>query len=336
MKKIRFQYEKKTYFATPIEDNPQKAKGDQGNLFYYRIYDENEKPIACITFFWSGSARDTLRPQFKDNEEELIYLFLIPHLPLYINSAKKIYTSCFRYVFNTIKEGLAANNSEYNIKIEDDFLYTRQKIIFGKRPSEEQIRKKVLVTLYNYWLDYPGNFIHICTLKLFLPVEEKILNRDLLFLNDEGLIKCQILDDGSISHLKILNPGIKYIESPSKFNKKQNLNWTQNFIRDNINISTSGKNSPIVINSQSIDIAFSEITAKIESKDFPNKQKASILLEELKSEVKKDIKDPNKIKKLLEKIKSTAPQINEKILKHPLIGPLISQILITKTIGESG
>jgi len=327
MKKIRFQYEKKTYFATPIEDNPQKAKGDQGNLFYYRIYDENEKPIACITFFWSGSARDTLRPQFKDNEEELIYLFLIPHLPLYINSAKKIYTSCFRYVFNTIKEGLAANNSEYNIKIEDDFLYTRQKIIFGKRPSEEQIRKKVLVTLYNYWLDY-------CTLKLFLPVEEKILNRDLLFLNDEGLIKCQILDDGSISHLKILNPGIKYIETHSKSKKKHSPNRTQN-IRD-INISISGQNNPIIINSQNLDIAFSEITAKIESKDFPNKQKASILLEELKSEVKKDIKDPNKIKKLLEKIKSTAPQINEKILKHPLIGPLISQILITKTIGESG
>ncbi len=329
MKRVRFLYKNEAYFATPFEDNPQKTKGDHSDLFMYRIYDENEKPVACIAFSWAGTTRDGLiNPQFKNNkEEETTYLFLIPHLPLYIDTAKKLYTECFQYVFNNEYEGLETNGYAYNLKTEKNLLFTRQKIVFGKQPSEEQIRKEILTTLYTHWLDYPENFVHTCTLKLFIPVEGKKLNRNLLFLSNEEFIKCQILNNGIVSHSKILNPGIKYIENPLEYNEKQNSN-----IKDNINISTSGKNSPIIINSQNVDIAFSEIFSKIESRDFPNKQEASRLLVELESKIKKDDKDPNKIKKLLEKIKKMAPLINEEVLKHPLIGHLVSQIL-TRTTG---
>ena len=332
MNKVKIKYDNKIYFVTPAEDNPRQSGGDSTNLFMYRIEDENKEIVGCITFTWARTARSIASNLvFRNNpEEEIVYLVLIPHLPFYPDLAKKLYSSCFRYTFNTITEGLDADKSGYSIRVEGGFMSTMQRLIFGGQPTEDQVRKQILLTLNNYRFEKPGDYLYIKLISLFVPVDQENLTRNLLFLHDEGLIDCKkiISSEGIIvSHSKILNPGIKYIENQSEFSIKSTTEIVyQKFMGDNINASSMGNNSPVIIKSQNISIAFEAIKAEIKTTEVSNKQEVLVLLNQLKQEMSQK-NDPEKVKGLLGEIKKKGSWVNEKILSHPLLAQIIAQAL---------
>jgi hypothetical protein len=332
MKKVKIIHDSKAYFITPVGDNPRQSTGGSTDFFMYRVEDEDGEIVGCLTFNWSRTARAVASEIVFNNtsEEEITYLALIPHLPFYFNFISKLYTTCFHYMFNTMTDGLEADNSGYNIKVQDGFMRTMQRIIFSGQPTDDQIRKQVLLTLNSHRIESPGEYLHINLLRLFIPVDQKSLTRNLLFLHEEGFIDCKTLygDEGIIvSHTKILNPGIKHIEGSSEFSKKFPSEFIyQKVMGDNISASTSGSNSPVIIKSKNISIAFEEIEAEIKKTDVSNKQEILVLFDQLKQEITQK-NDPEKVKGLLGEIKKKGSWLNEKILSHPLLAQLIAQVL---------
>jgi len=180
MNKVKIKHENKTYFVSPVEDNPSKSSGDTTDNFMFLTEDENEKIVGCITFTWARTARSvTPGLVFNNNrEEEIAYLALIPHLPFYPELANKLYSTCFRYIFNTVTDGIEADKTGYNIKVQGGFTQTKQKIIFGGQPSDDQVRRLILTTLNNHRIERPGEYLHLNILSLFVPVDKKCLTRN--------------------------------------------------------------------------------------------------------------------------------------------------------------
>lgn len=128
-----------------------------------------------------------------------------------------------------------------------------QRIIFGGQPTDDQARRQILLTLNNHQFEKPGEYLHTYFLKFSVPVDQKNITRNLLFLHEEGLIDCKTVNSQEgivVSYAKILNPGIKYIEDQSEFSVKFSSELIyQKFMGDNIKVLTTGSNSPMVIKS---------------------------------------------------------------------------------------
>ncbi|MBI4225879.1 hypothetical protein HY612_02090 [Candidatus Roizmanbacteria bacterium] len=333
MDKVRIKIENNTYYIKPDTENPVQQSGDRTALFIYLLYTDNDDVIGCISVCWTRTARAVAIGLSFNNksEEELAYLALLQHLPLDLEKIKNRFADnhhCFMFMFNTSNEGFSPDNKIYSIAVKGGFEKTAQRIIFGAEPSDDQIRRKILTTLHDYWTEDPQTYMPLDKIKFFLPVSAKALYRNLYFLLDDKLIDAVISthsDPQQIVTVKILNKGIKHIEDQSEFSVKfpSELIY-QKFTGDQINATTSGDNSPVIINSQNINIAFSEIEAEIQKKDFSNKKEVLKLVDSLKTEVKKE-NNYQKIKSILEELKTEAKWVNEKIVKHPIIAQIVAQ-----------
>jgi len=337
MNRVKIKHDNKIYFITPVEDNPRQSNGDTTAYFMYRVEDENEEIVGCITFTWSRTARavaSSLVIRSKP-EEEITYLALIPHLPFFPDLVKSLNSTCFRYMFNATTNGLETNKSGYNIKVDGGFMKTMQRIIFGGQPTDDQVRRQILIALHTHWLNDPHTFLPLPIINLFVPVEMKVLVRNTMFLLDEELLEAVMngsTNPHTIETVKIKNKGIKHIEDSSEFSIKFNSEIVyQKFMGDNINATTSGSNSPVIIKSQNINIAFEEIEAEIKKTDVLNKQEILVLLDQLRQEVTQE-NNPEKVKGLLGEIKKKGSWLNEKILSHPLLAQLLAQAL-AKSVG---
>lgn len=147
MNRAKIKHDNKTYFVTPAENNPRKSNSDCMDYFMYRVEDENEEIVGCVTFTWSRTARAVASSLVFRNEpeEEIAYLALIPHLPFFPDLVQNLYSTCFRYMFNTFGEGLEINKTGYSIKVENGFMRTMQKIIFSGQPTDDQVRRHILI-----------------------------------------------------------------------------------------------------------------------------------------------------------------------------------------------
>lgn len=337
MNRIKIKHDNKAYFITPAENNPRQSNGDTTAYFMYRVEDENEEIVGCVTFTWARTARAVASSLVfrSEPEEEIAYLALIPYLPFFPDLVKSLYSTCFRYMFNTMTDGLESDKSGYNIKVEGGFMRTMQRIIFGGQPTDDQVRRQTLIALHRHWLNDPHTFLPLPIINLFVPVEMKVLVRNTMFLLDEELVEAVMngsADPPTIETVKIKNKGIKHIEDSSEFSVKFPSEFVyQKFMGDNINTTTSGSNSPVIIKSQNINIAFEEIEAEIKKTDVSNKQEIIVLLNQLKQEVTQK-NDPEKVKGLLGEIKKKGSWLNEKILSHPLLAQLLAQAL-AKAVG---
>ncbi len=328
-----------TYYIEPVENNPRGSNGDTTSHFMYRIIsEETDKIIGCITICWRGTARAVIRelPFKTDQEEEKIYLALIPYLPIFIDDIKRLYNTCFRYEFNTAIERKHADNNGYSIKISNGFYKTTQRIIFRGTPTDDQVRRQILTILHKYWKDDPETYMLKSDLNLFVPIEEKSFVRNLYFLRSEEFIE-GITDSGVTQHadiaaIKIKNQGIKYIEDSSEFSIKVPSQFIyQQIMGNQINASTEGNNSPIIIDSHNISIAFGEIKAEIENKFSIDKQEIVFLLDQLNNELNTG-KDPEKVKSIFDQLKQKAAWVNEKIISHPVLAQILAQ-LFAKYLG---
>ena len=333
MQKVKIKDNDNLYYIEPDEDNINPSAplyGDSTKHFMYKILDEGQNIVGCVTFSWTRTARAVSNEtMFKTlSEEELTYLALIPYLPINIGSVKKLYSNCFMYVFGTEKEGFSADGNSYSIRIAGGMRKNAQRLIFGNLPTPDQIRRQILVTLHSHWLDDQLTSIPIEILQIFVPVDKNDLLRNVRFLVGEQLISSVGTDQEPIISVKIENPGIKYVEDQSEFSTKFKSEFIyQKFMGDNINTSTSGNNSPVIIKSQNISIAFEEIEAEIKTTNVTNKQEILVLLDQLKQEVTKQ-NDPEKVKGLLGEIKKKGSWLNDKILSHPLLAQIIAQTLL--------
>ncbi len=332
MIKVKIKHDNKVYFVTPAEDNPRQSNGDSTDFFMYRVEDESEEIVGCVTFAWARTARSVASSLVfrSEPEEEIAYLALIPHLPFFPDLIKGLYSTCFRYMFNTMNDRLENDKSGYSIKVENSFMRTMQRIIFSGQPTDDQVRRQILIALYNHWLTDQYTNLPLPLINLFVPVEMQVLIRNATFLIGEKLIEAVMrpsADPPVIETIKITNNGIKHIEDSSEFSVKFSSEFVyQKFMGDNISASTSGSNSPVIIKSQNISIAFEEIEAEIKTTDVSNRQEILLLLNQLKQEMTQE-NDPEKVKGLLGEIKKKGSWLNEKILSHPLLAQIIAQAL---------
>lgn len=335
--KIRIKDKTHTYTIEPAEGNPRHGDGDISSIFMYSVVDENDKG-GCITFTWSGTARVSAKDfSFRSNpEEELAYLALIPYLPFLPEKIKDMYENhqyrCFKYMFNTHFEGLSDEDQEYGIQIENGMKRTILRHMFGGQPTDDQIRRHILVMLHNHWLDDPHTHISLALLNVFIPVEETALLRNAMFLRDDQLLTAIGTDQAPILSAKITNAGIKHIEDQSEFSIKVPSEFVyQKIMGNQIQASTTGANSPIIIDSNNINVAFNEVKTDIEKKTFDHKQEVLALLGQLEKELVGE-KKPEAVSGILAKIKEKADWVNEKIISHPFLSALFVQLL-SKQLG---
>ncbi len=325
-----------TYSIRPVENNPRASSGDSSDSFMYRVDDENDEGIGCITFSWSGTARAVATGQTyrNSNEEELAYLALIPYLPFFPEKISNLYQNqgytCFKYMFNTGVEGLAENGFGYSIKLEGGFKRTAQRIMFGGSPTNDQIRRQILTTLYNYWSIGSQEVIGLEMLGIFVPVDKVALERNVEFLGDDDRISFSKSTAG-YHHIKIKNEGIKFIEDQSEFSIKVPYEFVyQKIMGNQINASTKGNYSPVIVDSHNINIAFNEIKSEVQKQETPNKSEVLQLIDSLNAELSTG-GSPEKVKGILDRLKSSAVWVNEKILSHPLLSQAIVQALAKYT-----
>lgn len=48
MNKVKIKHDNKTYFVTPVENNPLRFNGDSSDYFMYQVQNEGEKIVGCI------------------------------------------------------------------------------------------------------------------------------------------------------------------------------------------------------------------------------------------------------------------------------------------------
>lgn len=334
MKRVKIIDEGRTYWIQPASDNPRESGADTTPSYMYLLSDEADNVLSCITFTWSRTARLTSKNLVfrSDPEEELTYLWLLPYLPHYFEEAKNIYPKCFKYIFySSGSEGLnAEGEQEYSLPVTGSFMKLLQKYIFGGSPTDDQIRKQVLKALYSHWLDDTETKVPLPIINIFVPVEEKSLRRNIIFLRDENLIEVLSTDQEPIISAKITNAGIKFIEDTSEFSIKVNPDYLyKTLMINNVTASTEGNNSPIIIDSNNINIAFNDVEIEIEHSDLENKEEVLAIVEELKKELNNS-KDPEKVNTILTKLKNKAAWVNEKIVSHPLIAQILAQIFAKK------
>ncbi len=336
MKSIRLKDQGKTYIVVPVDDNPQQSAGDSTSPYMYYIKDETDEVIGCLTFTWSRTLRATVSNlTFRSPpEEELAYLAILPYIPLPIEKITSLYKQgsyCFRYLLNTGSDGLDADNKGYHIKMQDGMRRSVQKLMFGGTPTDDQVRRQILKTLHDHWLDDPHTFIPLEILKIFVPVDDTSVVRNVLFLLDEDLIEANMTpnaDPPKVNTVKIKNKGIKYIEDQSEFSIKVPSEFVyQKIVGNQINATTSGNNSPIIMDSHNIDIVFNDIKTEVEKTEIENKQETLVLLQQLNEQLKEK-KDPSEVKNLLDKLKGSTKWVYEKVINNPIISGIIVELLM--------
>jgi len=316
------------YWAEPVLGNPIKSNGDTTSLFMYRILDENENVVACVTFTWSRTARVTCSNLFfrSDPEEELTYLGLLPYLPQFIEKAKDLYSACFKYTFCSGTEGINSTQTEYSLNVQGGFMRLMQRFIFAGKPTDNQIRMQILKVLHSHWLEDTQTKVPFSHINIFVPVDPQALKRNALFLYNEDQIDVLSTDQEPLISAQIKNDGIKYVEDTSEFSIKVTPEYFYRTLTVNqIYAHTSGNNSPIIMDSNNVSIAFNKIENEIKDSEFENKTEVLKLMKDLSQELD-NTKDPEKVKGILSDIKRKAEWVNEKIISHPLIAQILAQI----------
>lgn len=339
-KTIRFRNGGKKYIAEFLGDNfvSQKLQGTFVKpMAMFRIWDEHQKDvIGCITFT-EHLLIDSVWAQphakhFPSNYRVDALVNLLHYLPFDPTGLKEIYNDCFEYRFDREFIDNQTDNRLCRIKASDSFEATFQRQMFGDATSNLKIQDAALEIMFNHWEDHPSTNILVDVLTSILPVAEIYVLKNLILLRDEGKIHASAdpsnpqtlisvglepqtireLDDGFKQEVKYPSV-IKHIYGP------------------NIENTTSGANSPIVINR--IETIFGEIQKEIEARsDMENKEEVSQAVEALEAEIT-DGKDPKKVAGLITKITGSANWVYQKILTDPYVSGIILELLSKAVLG---
>jgi hypothetical protein len=327
--RVKIKANNQILYVEPVENNPGQMLGDSTSPYMYRVI-KGDSVVGCITFSWSQTARAVAENLLFRSplEEERAYLALIPYLPFDLEKVINLYSHCFRYMFCLGSEGMEADSSGYSIDVRGGFTKMMQRFIFGDEPTDNQVRRQILSALRDHWLDDQYTGLPMPILNLFVPTDTKTLNRNALFLIGENLVEAVTTPTNppTIETLKINNNGIKHVEDQSEFSVNVPNEFVYMKIMQQINASSTGNNSPVIINSQNVNVAFTEIENEVERKETDNKDELIGILRQLNTTLSKG-GEPEKVQGLLAELKSKASWVNEKIISHPVLAQLIAQAL---------
>lgn len=324
------------YIAELFTGRFSTGPGIKKGMFMFGITLEDGRHVGCVVFNTSllgdhAWNQEGLYKDFTEEQKILFCLSLLNHLPFYPEKLMEIYGagggSCFEYFFTTGYEEQETGN--YNINAEGGYIKTAQKIIYGSEITNGKICRKILDVLYSHWEDYPDTGMTIQQILAFVLVEPTPLKRNLRRLAEDGKIYLltSSADPSMIISGKILSPGLREVEGEIVSNGTSSVEYVQEKIMGNkISASTSGSNSPIIIDSQ-VTAFFGELLLDLEKSDTQNKEEVAADVKELEKQIKGD-KDPSKIRGLMEKIGTSAGWINQKVISHPVVAQILAQVLV--------
>lgn len=336
-KRIRFRNCRRKYIAEFIGDNFVSQK-HQGTFIkptaMFRIWDEHQKEVlGCVTFtehllidsVWAQPHKK----HFPTNYRAEALINLLHYLPFDPEKIRKLYHECYEYRFDRDFGDNKTEDTLYRIKANDSFEATFQRVMFGDAVTNRGIQEAALEIMFNHWEDNPDTNVLLEVLTNILPVREVDLIKNLKLLLSENKIRAVTSpsDPQKLISVGIEPPTVRELEGEVKQELKY-PSFVKNIYGSNIETTTYGANSPVIINIEEIETVFEAIQKEI--KEHPNlKDKEEIFqtVSELHTEITKS-KDPKKVKGLLEKLKGSANKIYQKILSNPYVSGVIVELLM--------
>lgn len=296
---MEFSNNGKIYTAETIAKNF-VSDGLRLPLIMLRIINSDNEVIGCVKFtqylllhtVWENAGKSEF-----DEEQKIIYcISLLNGLPFYPDKLRELYEkygcSCFEYFINSDREGLSVDERTYYIKVTDSFKKTGQKILFGIEITEKKVRKAIMISLNNHWKNDQDTFVLIKHLQALIPVDDAMLIRNLKHLEEDE--KVQLLhepaDNTKIISAKIALKGRKEIDEEIESSGLPDVKYFH--LGDNINASSSGSSSPIIVKSQDVAVTYSildKLKTEIDEK-YKGEDRETVLQEV--AEVKKLAPDP--------------------------------------------
>jgi len=267
---IRFRNGGKKYIAVFIGENFLSAKSPNGfikGVAMFRIFDEHQKKVlGCVSFTVSllvGLTRTGFPTRYK--VEALVNL--LHYLPFDPAKCGGIYSNCYEYRFDSgLKEDIGEDGM-YRIKADGDFESIFQRLIFGDTITNRKIQDAALEVMFNNWEEYPDTNVLIETLVAILPVAETNLIKNLKLLLNEGKIHAvtQVSDPQKLVSVGLEPLTIRELEGDVKPRVKYQ-SMVKNIYGPNIETTTYGANSPVMINIEEIETVFENIQKEIKEK----------------------------------------------------------------------
>lgn len=334
---MKFKNNNQTYKLILQRKNFDTNGSFRKGLAMFTILDENdEETVGCISFGVSLlnaiTSDEKNKKLIASEKSELLFVSLLPHLELNIEQLISKYENgswCIAYLFDSQREtGFSEVDQIYYINLKNGFYKTIQNIMFKEGITNDKIQRKILDILYNHWEEDSITNILLEDLQIMIPVEFNALYRNLKALEEEK--KIEILpspsDNTKIISVKIKGEGRKEIEGRKDITSGGRIEY---IMGNKIHASTSGNQSPIIIDSQHINLAFGDIISEIENESIDNSKELTAFVKELQVELNGK-KNPEKVTGLLKQIGSISATVNQKILSHPLLAQLLATILASK------
>lgn len=293
--------------------------------------------VGCIVFYL-----ELLTAYSWKSDEDTMYGFsemleyslanLLPHLPLDVVHMKTIFkqsSTCLIYNFDKRPDELSSDKITYSIETKESFFSTAQRIVFGDHISKRQIRREVLQILLNELEESPSTYMKVENLQSSIPVTTKDLLFQLHILKEEDKVDFVTEPSNSqkIISIKIKAKGIRELETEVDVVLKY-PQMVKNVYGTNIENTTYGTNSPITVSIDEIETVFEALQKEIkESSSLKNKEVVSKSLTELENQIKKE-KNPEKVKSILEELKSSSKWIYDKVVSNPITAGIIVELLM--------
>ncbi len=171
--------------------------------------------------------------------------------------------------------------------------------------DNNQIRRKILKSLYEVERNTPGMDIYSPEIKQKLGIDDTKLNFNINYLENEGYIDVSRYADGEFD-AKIKSSGINLVEDNLRFNKLfPSINFTQNIVQNSTGVVIgSGKVNVNIDESISLKESFINLYQEIEGQK--NEYLIKNKLEELEGEFNKNQIDKSQVKKITDWLKSNA------------------------------
>lgn len=257
-----------------------------------------------------------------------LFAFCLQLMPIFISKLSNK-NDQLAFIFHRDDNVERKENNLY-FKASKSIKETAQLLLFSEgNVTNSQIRRHIISICYSKWSTDPHGFVSKIDLMKFIPVEEVDIERNLKYLVDSGYLKGTLTSAGYIQ-VNITEYGINIFENPQEFNKLFSFSIEQQTINiggDYIAPVIIGDKNNISINSQ-IDNSFNKIEKEIKKLDIQKKDDILLRINELKNELKESKSNPEKVSTLLGKIKKLGVNINEIVLKHPIIAQIIAELLL--------
>jgi len=243
--------------------------------------------------------------------------------PLNIHDVHNMYPKCLLLEIGGDQNGFSLNDNIYHIKPEDSPEKIVRRIVYDGQMDDLKIRRGLLQLLYDHWKISRNTKVLKQEIidRMFVPEEDLLRNLELLTKQHKVDLLTQ---NEAIISACISSGGVEYVENNFEELSRQTVMGDQ-IMGDKITASTSGDNSPVIIQSSDTSITYNlldNIRKEIES-EYKEEDKEE-LLQEVK-EIKELLPDTENNSTVLAKLGG----LLSKVSKYGKIALLILKLIKT-------